>query len=1019
MIAKNTSKNNKQNLILNSSTILLCKDISHFKLLLKSSNFIIDTDRDHSHFDYLFSGLINEHQLYSSALKDPTLSLEDKQERLNNLHLSFTKDLNSIQFYVPKSLHNWIAFIDSVSLINDSNLLKHSHLIYLWNKSQGIDCKKPVIYSLRTTEKSTFLNKLIFVFKIANFLKHSIGLMLAHCISKSAFKAVTQFSNLGHSSFHLNSKGKRVLNQFDFSEDTYLEIEKIKLLSSTGKEFLTQIPSLLKLAKNKILSKIRLKGIDSLSTTEKDLHTQLEVASNEWFTSDDEQALFCEQLGIYFDFQTDLFYSTMKPIVGTIKHTNVYVLSPDFIKALFVLGRESFQLPHLLPLDNWVHSRKDLSSIDQINPNSPKSFTIHSGGPTHLSSPMVSAFIKSKHNSFGFAKEIDLEALNYMKNQRFKINKEFLNHIFSYLPHYLMAFLYQIHPNPDDSNYPTHKREKDIHLLNHGILAYKQDHNGDCCSLRTLGEFLNLDHNLNTLIAAFSKEPEGTSQKEDLSNRIFYIKKELIKAYLDALILLRTFFHTLLTASSFSDLSFFLNVNVDFRGRFYYLAFPLGVQNSNLGSSLFELDFNHPVSTSFDNTRLFHTYVSGLKPLKDFFTINKFKLKMNSSTIGLDVTCSGLQIISALIGFEDGLLLTNLIHDPSAEDKKLDLYGNIRQAFFNVIPTNLTSKELNIKNNEVDNPTELETEDIHSSCSDTVEDDFLKRTMARTRTINSQNKTKSSDNLILFISNNKNAIRDILIAFKNILDRNVIKYWAMRLVYSEGSRSRAVELMTFYNDQANNFPKGAPRKLIFKIAMFLADLFKNVMFTQYTGFGDFVNFCQKHIVSKNNLEANKGVWLTCSAIHLEVFFTQFKHLSKRYYHNDRLNNIVSFSYNNRSDKIDYAGHSRSLLPNFIHFLDSRLMTLIILNCKEKNIPIYGNHDCFYVPISFGEDIKHIYFSCFKELFFNHDCLAYFFESNCISPDTYNPFLSQINERKKAILSKLDLKTLSPSFFILS
>lgn len=998
---------------LDHNVLLACKDINEFKQLLLSSGFIADKDKDHSHFDCLFQGLLIEHKLYSPILKDPALSLEEKQGHLNDLNLAFLKDLNAVQFYVPKSLLNWIYFIDSISRIKEARFLKHSYLIYLWNKSKNISSVEPACYSLRSSDKTIFLNKLIFVFKICNYLNHSIGLMLAHSISKSAFKAVTQFSKLGHSSFHTNSSGQRILHKSDFSEDTYLEIEKTSLLSSISKDFLSQVPSFLKLCRKKIDSKINSKGKDHLSSIEKDLLILLEDKSNHWVATDEDQALFCEQLGLYFEFQTDLFHCTLKPIMKSIKHTYVYVLSSSFIKALFVLKKESFQLPHLLPLDDWVYTNKPSSFVDSLNYNNPECFTLHSGGPSFLSSPAVSAFIQSRHNSFSFAKQNDLDALNYMKNQRFKINVNFLNVILASIPYYLLVFLYKIHPSPNEATYLDHERIRDCRLLEYGVLNLV---NPTTCELRTLGEYLNLDPNLKKLIKNFSEEPEG-EKKELLSNRILFVKKELVKGYLDALILIRTFFHTLFIASSFSNLSFFFNVNLDFRGRFYYLVFPLGVQNSNLGASLFEIDlagFDFNNQNSFNNNLLLNTYISSLKPLKDFFTARKFELKMNFPVIGLDVTCSGLQIISALIGFEKGLLLTNLLYNPSDEkDTKRDLYSDIRNLFFSSIPLDLTINDLNLKENVEENS--LDNEKTFSKLSKNEE--FYKRAISRLPKANDKKINQSID-LVLFINKNPTAVKNILACFKNILSRNVIKYWAMRLVYSEGSRSRAVELMSFYSEQIDSFPL-APRKLIFKIALFLSELFKTTLFSNYLGFGDFVEFCQANIVSKKALDANKGVWLTCSDTHLEVFFTQFKNSSKRYYHNDRLNNIISFSYNLKSESIDYDGHSRSLLPNFIHFLDSRLLSLILVECKKKSIPLYCNHDCFYVPIIFGEEIKNIYFKCFKNLFFETDCLSSFFESNNVSPDIYKPFILIINERKNLILSKINSNCLLPSFFVLS
>lgn len=995
------SKKNLQK-ILNRKSFLFCKDVNEFKSLLSKSGFIFDKNKDYSHFDSLFKGLFLEANSYVSVLTDSNTSLSLKQECLNNLHLSFSKDLSNVQFHIPKSLLSWIQFIDKeISTILEPKLLKHSYLVFLWNKSIGLNVLEPVIYSLRDSEKTIFFDRLILIFKASNYLNHSLGLMLAHCLSKSTFSLMTQSSKLTYNSFHSISSGNKILH--DISQS--LDFEKTSLISSISKDFLEAVPSLLKLAKNKILRKISLKGNNSLTDLEKDLFTQIDSCS--WVPDDTDQAFFSEQIGLYFELQTDLFTSSLKPIANSPKTISVYTLSSDFIKALFVLKKESFQLPHILPLEDWEYSSKEPSVIQTTYHNHPESFSLHSGGPSYLSSKNVSAFIRSKHNCYAFAKPIDLDALNYMKSQPFKINTKFLDLLFNCLASSLLVYIYKIHPNPEESTYKDFERLRDSRLIETGIFNIL---NPTTLSLRTLNEFLDLNLKLKNLIREFSIEEES-AKKQSLSNRILFLKKELTKEYLDALILIKTFFHTLFIACCFSDLSFFLNVNIDFRGRFYYLVFPLGIQNSNLGSSLLELDDTH---FSNSNTlpevhKLSSLYVLGLKPIKDYFTLLKFNSNLNSSFIGLDVTCSGLQIISGLIGFEEGLILTNLVFDSSNEDEKKDLYSNILISFLSAFPDNLTPNNLNISNNPKFQEEETETYNSY-------DESFSNRLSGRSSNIDEDN--YQNLNLLAFVSKNTNIIKAILKAFKNIFTRNIIKYWAMRLVYSEGSRSRAVELMGFYNEQKNNFPS-APRTLIFKIAMFLSDLFKNILYRDYTGFGDFVAFCQKHIVSKTSLDKNKGVWLTCSNTHLEVFFTQFKFLTKRYYHLNKDGKTVSFSYNAKSNVINYAGHSRSLLPNFIHFLDSRLMTLIVINCKKRNIPIFTNHDCFYVPIRHGNDLKNIYFSCFKELILDNDCLYSFFNSNSVSSNDYEPFLLEINNRKKIIISRLELKQLLPSFFILS
>ena len=942
------------NKFLTIQNFLGCKDVTELKLFLLGSGFIVDIAKNHSYFDSLMQGLLLEGQSYSSILMDPNISLSCKQDCLNNLHISSGKSLKEVEYHIPSSLLTWIHFVDKISKISDTKFLNQNYLVYLWNKEQGISSAEPTIYLARNSARTKFLKRLLVIFRVSNYLGNSIGLMLAHGISKSVFMAVSRSND---SFFYTTSSGKKVLDESCLSTGTSLELEKICLLSSTSRDFLEdQVPFLLKLAKTKLSAKTNKNN--SLTSFEKDILSLLDSIS--WVHNDEDQAFFCEQLGLYFEFLTDLFEPVLKRIAGTTKHIYVYVISSQFIKALFVLGKESLKFPHVLPLDNWVYSSKDLSIIQKNCHNDPECFSLHSGGPGYLSSPSRSAFIKPKHDTetYAFPKAIDLEVLNYLKDQSFRIDTTLLNGIYSSIVPSLIVHVYKVHPGDDESNYLPHEKLRKRTLLNSGVFHVIDSRT---MALRTLSEFLNLNLGLTKMNQEFILEKEPTA-KEIILGRINFLQSELIKKYFATLILIKNFFYTLFVGSCFLRVNFYLNVNIDFRGRFYYMAFPLGVQTSNLGASLIEIVNTASINAASSYKDLVSLYVSGLKPVKEYFTSLKFNLGTHHSVIGLDVSSSGLQILSALIGFEDGLILSNLLCEVSSKGKKLDLYVTIRDLFLNAYPSSLNfDKEF---------------------------------------------------------SGDPKVIKGILIGFKSVFTRDFVKYWAMCLVYGETSMSRCVELMHFYSEQITSFPS-AHRKLVFKIAMYLSDLFKKIMFTSYTGFGDLVAFCQKYIVSKSSLDTNKGIWLSCSNSHLKVFYTHFKSSNKKYYHSNRQKDRIAFCFNTKSNTIDYAKHSRSLLANYVHFLDSRLLTLVVLKCKEKSVPVYTNHDCFFIDVSFADNLKAIYFSCFKELFFNNDCLASFFASNSVPSNISEPFLLTIKKRKENILSKLESGKLLPSFYILS
>lgn len=67
-------------------------------------------------------------------------------------------------------------------------------------------------------------------------------------------------------------------------------------------------------------------------------------------------------------------------------------------------------------------------------------------------------------------------------------------------------------------------------------------------------------------------------------------------------------------------------------------------------------------------------------------------------------------------------------------------------------------------------------------------------------------------------------------------------------------------------------------------------------------------------------------------------------------------------------------NKRSLAPNIIQYLDSLVAINVILKCKEKNIPIITNHDCFYTTLQNDKNILEIYNNTLKEMFIEYDFL---------------------------------------------
>ena len=81
------------------------------------------------------------------------------------------------------------------------------------------------------------------------------------------------------------------------------------------------------------------------------------------------------------------------------------------------------------------------------------------------------------------------------------------------------------------------------------------------------------------------------------------------------------------------------------------------------------------------------------------------------------------------------------------------------------------------------------------------------------------------------------------------------------------------------------------------------------------------------------------------------------------------------------DKLDLNKNKRSLLPNFIQYLDSALALDVIAQCKHRNIPIMVNHDCFFSILEHDLDLLVFYNLAFFRLILNNNPIEHFIKIN--------------------------------------
>lgn len=106
---------------------------------------------------------------------------------------------------------------------------------------------------------------------------------------------------------------------------------------------------------------------------------------------------------------------------------------------------------------------------------------------------------------------------------------------------------------------------------------------------------------------------------------------------------------------------------------------------------------------------------------------------------------------------------------------------------------------------------------------------------------------------------------------------------------------------------------------------------------------------------------------------------------------------VRYNVLSTTSLFDKRAAKNKIGPNFIHKLDSDLISKVILRCKLLNVPIYTIHDCIVTTIIHENLIKKIYFEVFLDLFFGEKDLPLrvFVKANC-KEDQYFSHLKSLN-----------------------
>lgn len=518
------------------------------------------------------------------------------------------------------------------------------------------------------------------------------------------------------------------------------------------------------------------------------------------------------------------------------------------------------------------------------------------GGLFSNKSNLFTAVHSKDKRSYSWVPKDIVKNINYLQGQAFQINESTFSFIKQDIFLALKEFLF----------------EKDHDIID--IIKYENN----TLYLYNFSEYLN-------------------SQLEKVIDKESFVKDQkkvqiCLNNYLTLYESVVEFFFIIELADVLRKRKLFFQAFFDNRGRIYTHGYPLSPQGNCL--SKFLLDFyTENVVEETVKLREFTQQELNQNRGSDFFEYVKTELNLKSY-ISLDASCSGISIISGLIGYKLGLIKTNVLTElQEGEERKEDYYSLIL--------------------------------------------DKIKRTIAD----DIQKAPKGLD------------ASQSLRLLGHCFTRDFVKRWVIRYIYGETGFTRYKELQdVFYkrkkrsclreNDELSDFEKALIKKYSFEFNQFIC-----------LEVNEFVQFLKN---SFNEIKTDEKPYIKiCSKANLKSFFSiiyiSIREKSKmkwRYLFSsvvdseEKILKESQFIYYKVTDKLDSRKLNRTILSHFIHHLDSVLLNNVVKQCRKQNLKIFTAHDCFMVESKNVEKLKVFYKNAFiEELFLNDPIKAFLLENS--------------------------------------
>lgn len=982
--AKNTlssSKTEKKNKLL----LKKLKPIDLANKLLCDLNLEFENIGDTAHNKYLKHLLNSEEILYNKIyeiLNDSTTTLEEKQTQLELLTLKSHDYEIGNKFLVPANIEILIKKIDNY--LSEKNLNKlDSFLPYkiVKNLSKNLHINKK---EQLTKEKKMAISQLILGLKLFLYQKKSFGLFL--------YSTLILISRDKSPQKDLDKNSQKIF--FDFKTNDYF-IKRTALISILSHQFIEFV----KASKPNVERNLFKKAAEEIPMKKfQDIKKKIDLVKSSFSLSLEEKELF------YFLVQDsklqDLLYTKTKD-TDVIK-SEIGIILLVFIEAIGLIDDDSgtrkilkargirtpglvkipekyissiFEVP-FTPYNLPLIAKPKFWKIDKSNPQ--KNFGY--GGFFYNSTLNISKQNTENAYETALVTSLDIESINYVQSNFYKINKNYLKLITRYPKFFIETFL---------ENFPERSK-----------LSRRNKKTGRI-TIADISTYLNADLNYKALKADLPAQTKNESiliklekQKEKIQSEYIAIIERLVE-----------FIHIYCIADLFKDVTFFFAIIMGEQGKFYDSSTGngFGLQADRLCQNLIELQgncydktINLPCINKNENEPCYLDIPEDVlcsHKQTDFYAELKSLCNIKNSCLKINMNKLGLSILFGLVGFEEGLKLTNIIQNvnPKEIHEKNGIYLFVSRMFQRVIQK-------------------------HSN--------FMFDEMFSGKFIKKQAK--------LFELSEQDIKNKLLCIYYGInwgvLAAGCISEIVMWQDYTQiNTRTEKVNYIhNFFvqplvtlNTSAKITPKDQEflKNTSYAIAHWVDKYYYKLCFPMLKKFYSIIRTEVNHekplLLTIDKTKTTQFEVRPLKRKALKSFKSSFKKTDTVKINKHKIN------YFTLTNEIDKKKASKTTVANFISFLKSRLCLLLVYKCMQKEILLWTDHNCLYTTHENSLIVKELFFESFKEIILENNTLENFFDANKTrNTKKLNKYLSDTNTAKKKILEKINTNKLKMSKHIL-